>query len=82
VRCCFDSSNCRHVDVGDMVVTKKENIRHVGVVHKIVRNKWGHKTAFLTWTPKAPPHYSNHHGMAGVNIHNLRRDYDVFKKNK
>lgn len=55
---------------------------YTGIVHKITRNKWNHETVFITWTNGRPPRYYEEHGYPSMNVHNLRKDFDIIKANK
>ena len=79
-------SSDRNPAVGDMIIhvprvyaTSLTEKKFVGIVHRVERDKWGHGTAFITWTRKHP-YYNEERGEACVNIHNLRREYEVVKK--
>jgi hypothetical protein len=54
---------------------------YTGIVHKITRNKWDHETVFITWSNGRPPRYYEEHGYPSMNIHNLRKDFDIIKVN-
>ena len=84
--------NSRHPRVGDMIVRKFEptdvyiNIDHVqtkdfiGLVRDIQLDRFGHqRSVFIEWTTEPPPDYSHKHGYAGVNIHNIRSEFDVIR---
>lgn len=52
----------------------------VGIVNKIVKDKYGHqKSVFVIWQGEVPQMYNRDHGYAGVNIHNMRREFRVFR---
>ena len=81
-------SDDRDVAVGDMIIhtprvrgnnSADEPNKWVGIVHHIGRDKWGHETAFITWTRKHP-YYNEERGESCVNVHNLRREYEVIKR--
>jgi len=55
---------------------------YTGVVHKITSNKWGHETVFITWSNGKPPRYYEVDGYPSMNIHNLRKDFDIIKGKK
>ena len=81
----------RTAEVGDMIVQHVGNgdeimtygggrvKSYTGVVHKITRNKWNHESVFITWSNGRPPRYYEEHGYASMNIHNLRKDFDIIK---
>ena len=78
-------NNDRNAAVGDLIIhmprvyaTSLTEKKFVGIVHRIERDEWGHKTAFIAWTPEHP-YYRIGSGMPCVNIHNLRREYEVVK---
>jgi hypothetical protein len=85
-------NNDRNAAVGDMIIhtPRTRGQKHfgvvnddygkwIGIVHEVTRDKWGHKTAFITWTQKHP-YYQEEHGESCVNIHNLHREYEVIKR--
>jgi len=81
-------SDLRSAAVGDMIIhtprvrgnnNVDEPNNWIGIVHKITRDKWGHGTAFITWSQKHP-YYQEEHGESCVNIHNLHREYEVIKR--
>ena len=56
------------------------NAKYVGMVYKIVLDKWGHQSkVFVSWQGDASPNYNHQHGYAGVNIHNLRSEFKVIR---
>ena len=79
----------RHPKLGDMLVVTPPDYQHlscegdnqyVGVVYKIVLDKWGHQSkVFVAWQGDASPNYNRHHGYAGTNIHNLRSEFKVIR---
>ena len=80
----------RSPKLGDMlVVTPDDRIRrrpgpgdrvYVGVVYKIVLDKWGHKNnVFVLWQGDIAPNYNRAHGYCGMNIHNLRSEFRVVR---
>ena len=81
-------NNDRNASVGDMIIhtprvrgnnNVDEPNKWIGIVHRIESNKYGHKTAFITWSQKHP-YYQEEYGESCVNIHNLRREYEVIKR--
>tara|TARA_R110000824_G_scaffold51047_2_gene142759 strand:- start:8740 stop:9024 length:285 start_codon:yes stop_codon:yes gene_type:complete len=83
----------RTAEVGDMIIQHVGNgdesptfgnVRvksYAGIVHKITRNKWSHETVFIVWSNGRPPRYYEEHGYPSMNIHNLRKDFDIIKTN-
>ena len=81
----------RTAEVGDMIIQHVGNgdesptfgrVRvksYTGIVHKITRNKWSHETVFIHWSNGRPPRYYEEHGYPSMNIHNLRKDFDIIK---
>ena len=81
----------RTAEIGDMIIQHVGNgdesptygggrvKSYTGVVHKITRNKWNHETVFITWSNGRPPRYYEEHGYPSMNIHNLRKDFDIIK---
>ena len=81
-------NNDRNASVGDMIIhtprvrgnnNVDEPSKWIGIVHRIESNKYGHKTAFITWSQKHP-YYQEEYGESCVNIHNLHREYKVVKR--
>lgn len=84
----------RTAEVGDLIIQYVGNgdesptyggarvKSYTGVVHKITRNKWNHETVFVTWSNGRPPRYYEEHGYPSMNIHNLRKDFDIIKGKK
>ncbi len=72
----------RYPVVGDMIIQNDHSTRRkwAGLVYKIEKNKWGHGTAFLHWSPEPPPYYKKEYGIPCVNVHNHHKMYDVIKK--
>ena len=72
---------CRHPQEGDLIVRKTEECNYMGVVHQINLDKWGHqRNVYITWSNGTPGDYNSAHGYAGVNIHNLRHEFDVIRE--
>jgi|TARA_R110000824_G_scaffold155925_2_gene328742 hypothetical protein len=81
----------RTAEVGDMILQHVGNgdesptfgrarVRsYTGIVHKITRNKWNHETVFIHWSNGRPPRYYEEHGYPSMNVHNLRKDFDIIK---
>lgn len=80
----------RSPELGDiLVVTPSDRIRHrpgpgdvkyVGMVYKIVLDKWGHKNwVFVSWQGDIAPNYNREHGYCGMNVHNLRSEFRVIR---
>ena len=78
----------RHPKLGDLLVVTPlqpgthcpSSSRYVGMVHKIVLDKWGHQSkVFVAWQGDASPNYNRHHGYAGTNIHNLRSEFKIIR---
>ena len=72
----------KHAQVGDMIIQKDKDtsLKWIGVVYDIKKDKWGHGTAFLHWSPEPPPDYNKEYGILCTNIHNLYDTYDIVKK--
>ena len=87
-------SKKRIAEVGDMIIqhdpmgdqrpgiTTAKWVSYTGIVHKVTRNKWGHETVFIHWPNGKPPRYREDYGYPSMNIHNLRRCFDVIKGKK
>ena len=81
----------RTPQIGDMLVVRPDS-RHshhivgtdvrdyVGVVYKIEYDKWGHQEkVHVQWSDISPPDYNSHHGYSGINIHNLRSEFQIIR---
>ena len=76
----------RHPKLGDIlvVVSDRRSVRaqerFVGLIYKIVLDKWGHQNnVFVAWQGDVAPNYNRQHGYAGTNIHNLRSEFEVIR---
>ena len=81
----------RNPQIGDMIINKfdtgrasqhgmPEPMDFVGVVYEIKYDKWGHADKVrIQWSNGFPPEYNEHYGYRGVNIHNLRHEFDVVR---
>ena len=66
--------------IGDLIIRKEDNMRYMGLVREIVKDKWGHqRSVFIEWSGFPPRNYNQDHGYAGVNIHNCRDQFDVIR---
>ena len=64
-----------NIDVGER--------RYVGLVSEIQLNKWGHQdNVYIAWSDETPPDYRENDGYMGINIHNLRAEFDVIRNGK
>ena len=71
--------------LGDMIVKtcKHRGTKHFGIVHDIKRDSWGHqRNVLITWSTDPPFRYMEEHGYAGVNIHNIREEFEVIRNGK
>jgi len=83
---------CRMPLVGDMLVVTpcpdrysnvEPNKEYVGVIYEIHRDKYGHQhKVMVEWADKVPANYNISYGYSGVNIHNLRQEFRVFRGGK
>jgi hypothetical protein len=56
------------------------DVKYVGMVYKIILDKWGHKNeVFVSWQGEYAPNYNRVHGYCGSNIHNLRSEFRVIR---
>ena len=81
----------RHPKIGDMLIVESDDIsgvqakatEHVGIVSKINLNTWRHsEQVFVTWQTEPERTYTATHGYSGMNIHNNRRMFRVFRAGK
>ena len=67
---------------GDTLVVScpQSHQRHIGLVTNTERDHWGHqKYVFVCWQSEPPWDYSKKYGYSGVNIHNLRHIFRIFR---
>lgn len=63
--------------IGDLII---QNNKHYGLVRDIEIDKWGHQRCVrIEWSVDTPRDYNPDYGYAGVNIHNCRSDFRVFR---
>ena len=74
----------RYPKIGDILIVRmnrEDDDGYVGVVRKIVLDRWQHqKNVFVVWQGDVAPNYNREHGYSGVNIHNLRSEFRVIRK--
>ena len=81
----------RHPRVGDMIIRKishddayrkwvGHDREYIGLVCDIRRDEYGHQSnVLIAWTEDTPPDYKDNIGYCGVNIHNIRSEFDVIR---
>ena len=78
----------RRPEVGDLILVLYDNERtrkpvttpYVGIVYELKYDKHGSARAFIEWTnERVPRDYDPDRGYVGVNIHNLRSKYRIFR---
>ena len=73
-------NDARHPRIGDLIIKTLGTDKHYGVVWDIRLDKWGHqRSVLIEWTNGTPTDYKERWGYAGVNIHNLREEYEVIR---
>jgi len=80
-------SKSRRPKVGDLVAVVAAGARdekilenpHVGIVYKLNFDKYGHENALIEWENNRCPQDYRPTGYPGVNIHNLRRKFKIFR---
>ena len=51
-----------------------------GLIYKIEIDKWGHQeNVFIAWQTREPTDYKSSHGYSGLNIHNDRKRFRIFR---
>jgi len=72
--------DCRHVAVGDMVVEYSRSgvLKGVGIVVGAIGKKYMHDRVSIVWD-RQNPNYNDKHGYSKTNLHNLRREYKIYK---
>jgi len=72
----------RMPEIADLIVEhcreyKKE---YVGIVVEIELDSYGHqRNVHIHWSISAPDNYNDRHGHSGINIHNIRSRFRVFR---
>ena len=80
----------RYPRIGDMLIVYPGNRRNdthpsrrecfAGVVNKIAFDKFGYQEGvFVAWQDQKPDDYDKRYGYAGLNVHNLRREFRIFR---
>mgnify|MGYP003153827141 CR=1 FL=1 len=77
----------RRPKIGDLVMVLTDGSRDekilenpcVGIVYKLNFDSWGHEKALIEWTNDQYPKDYRSTGYSGVNIHNLRRKFKIFR---
>ena len=77
---------------GDMIVRKinhgdayrkyvSNNCEYIGLVHRVARAAHSGQigNVYITWSGEAPPDYKDQYGYSGLNIHNIRTEFDVIR---
>ena len=73
-------SSSRYPRVGDILIVD-DTFR--GMVSRVTLDKWSHQDGvYVIWQTKKPWDYGEDRGYAGVNIHNLRRNFRIFREGK
>ena len=83
-------SRSRRPQIGDLLIvlhedavtknTKMEAEPYVGVVYKLNYDRHGFESALVEWANKrSPVLYHSERGYPGVNIHNLRNRFRIFR---
>ena len=71
----------RWAEVGDLIIQTEQDLRHHGVVHKIIFDKYHHGKVFVKWIT-TPQEYNKEYGISQSNIHNRRGRFDLVKARK
>ena len=70
----------RHPQIGDLIIRKTDSGNYPGIVRQIDHDIWGHaRHVHIYWADQPAPDYNNSYGYAGMNIHNLRHEFDVIR---
>ena len=73
-------TTCRESDYNSQCTCYKTEEKHVGIITEIERDKHGHqKHVRLEWFTDRPINYREEDGFAGVNIHNLRHEFEIIR---
>ena len=61
-------------------ICRSKNEKHIGIVHEIELDKYGHQNnVHVMWSSLPPPNYREKYGYAGVNIYNLRSLFTIIR---
>lgn len=67
----------RWPQIGDILVV---NNKHRGMITRIVLDKYNHpNNVFVAWQTDPSWDYNIKHGFCGINIHNLRNSFKIFR---
>lgn len=70
----------RHPMIGDLIIKTLHDVKHFGIIKDIKLDRWGHqRNVMIAWADEVPFDYQEKHGYAGVNIHNLRHEYEIIR---
>ena len=80
-------SQNRRPQIGDMLIVWPNyfnRVKHfVGLVSKIELDSRGYQNkVFVSWQSDPAPNYNGSHGYSGMNICNLRNNFQVFRNGK
>lgn len=54
--------------------------KHVGIIEGIELDSYGHqKHVYVLWSNTPPTNYRDEYGYSGVNIHNLRSEFEIVR---
>ena len=56
------------------------NLQHIGLVHEIHLDVYGHqRNVLIEWSTLPPRNYKPEHGYCGNNIHNMRSEFEIIR---
>ncbi len=72
---------CRNSDYNARCSCRTKGEKHVGIVREIEKDSYGHQRYVrIEWSSQAPINYREEYGYAGVNIHNIREEFEIIRK--
>ena len=79
----------RHPEIGDLLIVstraydnKKNDVcqtKCIGLIYKFRVDRFGGKYVYVEWQTKAPADYNPNRGFCATNIHNLRKEFRIFR---
>ena len=72
---------CRNTDYHSRCVCHTAGEKHVGIVREFEHDSYGHQRhVLIEWSSKPPINYREEYGYSGVNIHNLRDEFEIIRE--
>lgn len=75
--------DCRHIEYNTRCSCKAMGKKHVGLVRAIELDSYGHQRhVLIEWSSIVPLNYREEYGYSGMNIHNCRSVFQVFRNGR